>query len=82
MEEVLSPKVSDFVNSTDNGYSKTAIVQMEKKITNSSNWMMTPPTLFMWASWYMTQWDLFISDSNSENKPLFKTPSQDSYSQF
>lgn len=60
MEEILSPKVQDFVKSTDDGYSQEQIVAMEKEMMREMKWLMAPPTPFMWASWYMNQWDIFI----------------------
>jgi len=32
MEEILSPKISDFAKSTDNGYTEEEIVSMEKRM--------------------------------------------------
>ena len=23
-------------------------------------WQLAPPTLYTWANWYMTQWDMFL----------------------
>lgn len=60
MEEILSPKVQDFVKSTDDGYTQEQIVKIEKEMMRELKWLMTPPTPFMWASWYMNQWDLYI----------------------
>jgi hypothetical protein len=79
MEEILSPKVADFSNSTDNGYSAKEIVAKEKEILTALKWLTTPPTLNMWAQWYMTQWDLFIQEQGG---PLFKSPEQNSYAMF
>lgn len=60
IEEVLSPKVADFAKSTDDGYSKEQIILKEKEIMRTLRWQLNPPTAYMWASWYMSQWDIFI----------------------
>jgi hypothetical protein len=79
MEEIISPKVLDFSKSTDNGYTETEIIAMEKDILKTFQWLTCPPTLSMWANWYMSQWDCFISDT----LPLtFKAPCQSSYEKF
>lgn len=83
MEEVLSPKVADFVKSTDNGYSADQILAMEKTLYRVLGWQLAPPTAAMWASWYMTQWDLFTHEAVQQGmKPKFKEPSEAAYALF
>ena len=60
MEEVLSPKVRDFAKSTDDAYTMEQIIHMEKKMMAKMSYLLAPPTLFMWANWFMSQWDLFL----------------------
>ena len=56
-------------------------------------WLLTPPSLNTWASWYMNQWDLYIEHSQYAVKhPLilsfdeamvqFKQPNEKSYARF
>lgn len=61
MEEVYSPRVADFAKSTDNGYTPQQIVKMEKLMLKELGWRTTPPTLAMWANWYMNQWDAYFT---------------------
>ena len=55
---------------------------MEKEMMREMKWLMTPPTPFMWASWYMNQWDIFIEQQDLSLKPKFKVPSEESYQLF
>jgi hypothetical protein len=34
---------------------------MEMEMLKALKWKLTPPTLNMWANWYMSQWDLYIT---------------------
>ena len=91
MEEVYSPRVSDFAKSTDNGYSVIQIVQMEKVVLKEIKWRTTPPTYSMWANWYMNQWDIYITTNEyavthpiiQTNPDLtFKTSDETAYTRF
>jgi len=57
------------------------------------NWHLAPPTLNMWANWYMSQWDSYIQyNMYALNHPLilslydpimvFKQPNDKSYARF
>ncbi len=63
MEEIISPKVTDFVKATDNGYSKPQIVKIEKVMTKRLKWLLAPPTPYLWISWYMLQWDAYLDET-------------------
>ena len=45
-------------------------------------WQLNPPTPYMWASWYMTQWDIYIESQAISEKPKFKSPTEESYQMF
>ena len=92
-EETASPKVSDFVKSTDDGYSIDQIIQAEMTIGRVLTYDLVPPTLNMWDNWYMCQWDQYIQQSpyatshplvQSLPDPLivFKTPTEKAYTKF
>lgn len=91
MEEVYSPRVSDFAKSTDNGYCAEQIVRMEKIILRELGWALTPPTYAMWANWYMNQWDIYATTNEYalthpiiHNNPelTFKSSNENAYSRF
>ena len=45
--------------------------------------MLTPPTLNMWANWYMQQWDFFVQMGYAQSLSVyFKAPNQPSYMLF
>lgn len=34
--------------------------------------MVNPPTTYLWANWFMTQWDLYIDNSSyAKNHQVF-----------
>ena len=91
MEEVYSPRVADFAKSTDNGYDVHQIVKMEKLILRELQWKTTPPTYNMWANWYMTQWDIYVttneyalSNQLIQHQPdlSFKSSNESAYARF
>ena len=54
-------------------------------------WLLTPPSLNTWASWYMNQWDLYIEHSkyamshsliSFDDMVQFKQPNEKSYARF
>ena len=93
MEEICVPKIHDFAKSTDNGYTFDQIRKMELLLTKTLGWGLAPPTLNMWANWYMGQWDSFIMSSEyakshvlmkslSDPIVVFKQPNEKAYSRF
>lgn len=59
VEEVLIPRTSDFALSTDGGYSKEQILDMEMKIMKTLTWKLHPITIVHWANWYIQMWELY-----------------------
>ena len=84
MEEIISPKVKDFAKSTDDGYTVEEIVTMEKFMVKQLQYLLVPPTSFMWANWFMSQWDLFVDQNLSPEsiKEKFKESNEKSYMLF
>ncbi len=93
MEEIYPPRVTDFAKATDDGYSAEEICDMEKTLARALRWELVPPTLSMWASWYMSQWDQYIQNSPyAVSHPLlrlvcdplvvFKLPNEKAYARF
>ncbi len=74
MEEVISPKIADYVLSTENGYTEGQIREMELRILRSVNWLVSPITYSHWANWYSQQWDNFLAhDFYASNHPAVPT---------
>ena len=44
---------------------------MELEIFKVLEWNLYPPTLALWASWYSSQWDLYV-DMNGLQLPKIK----------
>ncbi len=44
--------------------------------------MLTPPTLFTWANWYLAQWDAHVQTDKSIPQITFKEPNKDSYNRY
>jgi hypothetical protein len=93
VEEISVPRIQDFARATDNGYTIIEIRDMENYICKTLQWELSPPTLNMWANWYMRQWDFYIQYSEyamnhilvkSLNDPIvvFKVPNEKSYARF
>lgn len=93
MEEVSVPRIQDFVRATDNAYTIVQIRDMENCITKTLQWELAPPTLNMWANWYMRQWDFYIQYSDyamdhilvkSLGDPIvvFKVPNAKAFARF
>ena len=59
----MAPRIEEFAQSANDGYTVAQIAEMEIKILTRLKWQMCPPTLNMWANWYMSQWDLYITTS-------------------
>ena len=47
-------------------------------------WLLSPPTLTMWANWYFTMWDSFILGQKEYNGPrvLYMSSSEESYKKY
>jgi len=93
MEEICVPRIQDFARATDNGYTIIQIRDMENDICKTLKWELAPPTLNMWANWYMRKWDFYIQYSEyainhilikSLNDPIvvFKVPNEKSCARF
>jgi hypothetical protein len=87
-EEIYPPKITDYVKSTDDGYSTEQIRVMEISIAKVNlsqralSFNFVPPTINMWANWYMNQWDLYIESFAIDDKHYFKKPDEKSYAMF
>ena len=89
MEEVYTPKVENMITASNGSYSKKEILNMENFMYKILNFDITPPTLNLWANWYVSQWDNFIKEESLKkenplfngnfNIPLFKNPDEKSY---
>ena len=75
IEEIYSPRLSDFSAASGDSCSPVRIIEMEKKILKSLNWRILPATIFSWCNWLMTEWDIY----NSDIPIRFKQPSENSY---
>ena len=60
IEEVLSPNLTDWASSADNGYDISTIIMMEKHVFKTIDFKVFPGTCCNWMSWLMTQWDNFL----------------------
>eukprot|EP01017_Pseudomicrothorax_dubius_P042492 TRINITY_DN6942_c0_g1_i1.p1 TRINITY_DN6942_c0_g1~~TRINITY_DN6942_c0_g1_i1.p1 ORF type:complete len:368 (+),score=51.42 TRINITY_DN6942_c0_g1_i1:938-2041(+) len=89
-EEIFAPRTNQLANSANNGYSPAQIHATELHMLQTLKWMLTPPTLNMWANWYMAQWDIYNESAESHpflkdlDQPLmsFKKPDERSYRRF
>lgn len=45
MEEIISPCLKLFIIATNNGYNKEEILEMERSISKTLNWSLTPTTI-------------------------------------
>lgn len=90
MDEIYTPKLEYMQAATKNAYSADDILKMEIKMYKKLDYKITPPTINMWANWYINQWDKFIEEEKkvSFNKifkdmiPKFKNPNEQSYTLF
>ena len=92
MEEVYTPKVENMVAAANNTYPAQQILALEHSLYFALNFKITPPTLNLWANWYMTQWDNFVDEPGiakvhpllkSQRSPVkFRLPSEQSYSLY
>ena len=73
MEEVQMRCVSDYLASACNIYSEQEMKTCEIEMITKLDFKLNPPTLNLWANWYMVQWDNFItSDTFVQGHPLVK----------
>jgi len=50
IEEIICPKIEIFILATDNGYHKSQILDMERKISMELEWKLTPTSLEKWMN--------------------------------
>lgn len=73
MEEVQMRNVNDYLSSACNIYTEEQMMKCEIKIITVLDFRLNPPTLNLWANWYMNQWDNFvISDSFVQEHPMIR----------
>lgn len=92
MEEVQMRNVNDYLSSACNIYTEDQMMRCEIEIITGLDFRLNPPTLNLWANWYMNQWDNFImSDSFVQEHPMvrdsrivaqFKQGNEDSYNLY
>lgn len=92
MEEVQMRNVNDYLSSACNIYTEEQMMRCEIEIITRLDFRLNPPTLNLWANWYMNQWDNFImSDSFVQEHPMvrdsrivaqFKQGNEDSYNLY
>ncbi|CAI2370813.1 unnamed protein product [Moneuplotes crassus] len=76
MEELHVPKINFFILATDNGYTKSQILNMERKMARELNWNLTPCSLESWLNIICTKWDKFIEyqDNSEEIQEINNNP--------
>jgi hypothetical protein len=73
MEEVQMRNVNDYLSSACNIYTEDQMMKCEIQIITVLNFKLNPPTLNLWANWYMNQWDNFIfSDTFVQEHPMIR----------
>ena len=92
MEEVYTPKIDNIITAANGTYGTHKIRDIEQTIYRTLDYEITPPTLNMWANWYMSQWDSFVQNcefaknhgliSGNGKVPLFKKPHNSSYNLY
>ena len=91
MEEVYTPKAENMLSAANNTYNVYQLLAYEHKMLGALNFKTTPPTLNLWANWYMTQWDNFAEDSDFARRhmlarqrplPRFRQPTEHAYALF
>ena len=92
MEEVQMRNVNDYLSSACNIYTEPEMMQCEIKIITVLDFKLNPPTLNLWANWYMNQWDNFLmSDTFVQQHPMiqeskivaqFKQGNEESYNLY
>lgn len=92
MEEVQMRNVNDYLSSACNIYTEEQMMGCEIEIITVLDFRLNPPTLNLWANWYMNQWDNFVmSDSFVQEHPMikdsrivaqFKQGNEDSYNLY
>ncbi|CAD8058303.1 unnamed protein product [Paramecium primaurelia] len=78
IEEIYPPKVNDFSSASNYGFTEQQILDKEQDILSELKWMINPPTLYLWSSWYLSQWDIYYPQTNLQ----MKQPTQSSYTLF
>ncbi|KAM3141112.1 hypothetical protein pb186bvf_006717 [Paramecium bursaria] len=79
IEEIYPPKVSDFSQASNYGFTTQQIMQKELHILQTLKWLINPPTLYLWSTWYLSQWDLYYKGLKQLS---MKQPVQQSYILF
>lgn len=86
VEEICTPKLTDFAKSADSGFSQDQIKEMERRILRTLSWRLVPPTVFNWMSLAMSLWDDYLlslaPDLQEAELVLFKQASQPSYRRY
>ena len=73
MEEVQMRNVNDYLSSACNIYTEQQMMNCEIQIITKLDFKLNPPTLNLWANWYMNQWDNFIiSDNFVQEHPMIR----------
>ncbi len=60
MEEIYIPKIKNILTAAKNTYSTNELLKMETILYQTLEFNISPPTLILWANWFMVQWDKFI----------------------
>ena len=92
MEEVQMRNVNDYLGSACDIYTEAEMMKCEIKIITVLDFKLNPPTLNLWANWYMNQWDNFLmSDTFVQEHPMiqeskivaqFKQGNEESYNLY
>jgi len=60
LEEIIPPKLCDFIQSTDNSSTSSQINELETDLLFRFHWRINPPLVIHYSNLYMSQWDAFI----------------------
>ncbi|CAD8145454.1 unnamed protein product [Paramecium pentaurelia] len=78
IEEIYPPKINDFSQASNYSFTEQQIIEKEQHILTQLKWLINPPTLYLWSSWYLSQWDIYYP----QPKLQIKQPTQASYTLF
>lgn len=59
-EEISTPRIADFVKTTDNAFTVQDFLQSENKILCKLKWHLCPVTFYNWLNAMLEEWDKYI----------------------
>ncbi|TNV73827.1 hypothetical protein FGO68_gene7342 [Halteria grandinella] len=90
LEEFECLKVAKIVFTTDNGFTKEQVIDMEQKICKVLGFRLNPPTLNQLMNYFMAKWDAFAKENltnesslaNPNLIPIFKSENAEDYQRY